>query len=105
MTLESVPSQTNKKHHSRQHLIRWQICQLIVWFEGRDNHDIKSIVVKNIPANFAILMKAVKASLNDVKGKLCSTYYLKYFNFFNCVAYFSLQIALGLRFQIIPKKI
>lgn len=54
--------------------------------------------------NFATLMKAVEASLNDVKSELYGTYCLKYYNFFNRIAYFSVQIALGLRFHIIAKK-
>lgn len=49
-------------------------------------------------------MKAVEASLNDVKSELYSTYCFKYKDFFNCTAYLSVQIALGLRFQIIAKK-
>ncbi|KAK4818642.1 hypothetical protein QYF61_016613 [Mycteria americana] len=39
----------------------------------RDNNDFKVIVAKNIAANFAILMKAVEISLNDVKA-ICKTF-------------------------------
>lgn len=74
-------------------------------FAARDNNDFKDIVAKNIAANFAILMKAVEVSLNDVKGELYGAYCLKYLELSNCIASFSVQIALGLRFQIIAKNL
>ena len=74
-------------------------------FAARDNNDFKGIVAKNIAANFAVLMKAVELSLNDVKDELYGAYCLKYLELSNCIVCFSVQITLGLRFQIIAKNL
>lgn len=74
-------------------------------FAARENNDFKGIVAKKIAANFAILMKTVEVSLNDVKGELYGAYCLKHLELSKCIACFSVQIALGLRFQIIAKNL
>lgn len=73
-------------------------------FAARDNSDFKGLVAQNGAANSAVLMKAVEVSVDDVKGELYSTYWLKYFELSNCVVCFSAQIALGLRFWMVAKK-
>lgn len=50
-------------------------------------------------------MKAVEVSLNNGKGELHSAYCLKCLELSHCIDCFSVQIALGLRFQIIAKNL
>lgn len=80
----------------------WYVS-LMFDFAARDNSDFKGLVAKNVAANFAVLMKAVEVSLNDVKGELYSTYWLKYFELCSCIVCFSAQIAPGIRFWMIAK--
>lgn len=73
-------------------------------FAARDNSDFKGVVARNGVVNSAKFMKAVEVSLNDVKGELYNTYWLKYLELSNCNVCFSAQIAPGLRFWMITKK-
>lgn len=67
-------------------------------FSARDCSDFKDLVAKNGAVNSAMLMKAVEVSLNDVKGELYSTSWLKNLELSQCIVCFSAQIAPGLRF-------
>lgn len=56
-------------------------------FAARGNSDFKTLVAKNGAVNSAMLLKDVKVSLNDVKGELYSTYWLKYLELYNCIVF------------------
>lgn len=82
----------------------WYVS-LMIDFAARDSSDFRGLVAKNVAANFALLVKAVEVSLNDVKGEWYSTYWLKYLELCSCTVCFSAQRAPGLRFWMIAKKI
>lgn len=60
-------------------------------FAARDSSGFKGLVAKNGAVNPAMLMKIVEVPLNDVKGELSSTYWLKYLELSNSLCVFLLK--------------